>query len=246
MESTSFYITLPSNASMDYYSNNTASCYQIRLPRTLYLKGKYEVALAEIQYPHTWSTFNEKEAYDFKFANDEGLERKVSIVEGYYKSMDDLIDELNFAMGNEFADVSFIYDSISGRVKLYLKPGYVVSFNRALSEVMGFEYERSYDRSITGPYVADVKRGFNSLFVYCSICESQIVGDAYVPLLRTVYVSGEQGEIVNTIFDSPHYVPVNTSKFDTVEINIKNDMNEFVSFTTGKVLCKLHFRQKAL
>ena len=53
MESTSFYITLPSNASMDYYSKNTACCYQIRLPRTFYLKGKYEVALAEIQYPHT-------------------------------------------------------------------------------------------------------------------------------------------------------------------------------------------------
>ena len=59
MESSSFYITLPSNASMDYYSNNTASAYQIRMPRTFYLKGKYEVALAEIQYPHTWATTRE-------------------------------------------------------------------------------------------------------------------------------------------------------------------------------------------
>ena len=246
MESTSFYITLPSNASMDYYSNNTASCYQIRLPRTLYLKGKYEVALAEIQYPHTWPTFNEKEAYRFKYANDQGVEKHIHIAEGFYKSMHDLINELNFAVGPDFADVSFIYDDVTGRVKLHLKEGYVISFNRAFAELLGFEYVRSYDRAGWGPYLADVKRGFTSLYVYCSICESQIVGDAHVPLLRTVYVEGEHGQIINTIFDSPHYVPVNTSKFDTIEINIKNDMNELVSFTTGKVLCKLHFRQKAL
>ena len=63
MESSSFYITLPSNASMDYYSNNTACCYQIRMPRTFYLKGKYEVGLAEIQYPHTWATTREGLGY---------------------------------------------------------------------------------------------------------------------------------------------------------------------------------------
>ena len=54
MESSNFYVTLPSNASMDFYSNNTASNYTIRMPRTFYLEGKYEVALSEIQYPHTW------------------------------------------------------------------------------------------------------------------------------------------------------------------------------------------------
>ena len=89
-------------------------------------------------------------------------------------------------------------------------------------------------------------RGFNSLYVYCSICEPQIVGDAYVHLLRTVILTGQNGDIVNNTFDSPHYVPVNTKVFDTIEVNIKNDLNESVSFTTGKLICKLHFRQKAL
>ena len=82
MESTSFYITLPSNARIDYYSENTASCYQIRLPRTFYLKGKYEVALAEIQYPHTWEIFTKEEDYRFQIRiGDETI--PISVSAGY-------------------------------------------------------------------------------------------------------------------------------------------------------------------
>ena len=66
MESTSFYITLPSNASTDYYSKSNACCYQISLPRTFCLKRMYEAALAEIQYPPTWETFTKEEDYRFQ------------------------------------------------------------------------------------------------------------------------------------------------------------------------------------
>ena len=52
--------------------------------------------------------------------------------------------------------------------------------------------------------------------------------------------------MIHNTYDSTHYVPVNTDTFDNIEINIKNDLNENVSFKTGKVICKLHFRQKAL
>ena len=51
MESHGFYVTLPSNASLDVHPDNTLSNYTVQLPRTLYLKPGFEVALAEIQYP---------------------------------------------------------------------------------------------------------------------------------------------------------------------------------------------------
>ena len=95
-----------------------------------------------------------------------------------------------------------------------------------------------------GEHKADLRHGFYTLYVYCSICEAQVVGDYYVPLLRTVAIEGEDGEHILKTYDDPHYVPVNTSKFDTIEIHIKNDVDEDVPFTSGKVLCKLHFRQK--
>lgn len=232
---------------MDYYSNNTPSCYQIHLPRTLYLKGKYEVALAEIQYPHTWETFNDGLDYRFSIATEDRTVYQLMVPQGYYDKMEDITESLNKLISKDFGDnITFIYNPVTGRVRVYIKNDYVLNLSNGLADVLGFKPNRAYTETTEAPYLADIHRGFNTLFVYCSICESQIVGDAHVPLLRTVYVKGNQGETINQIYDSPHYVPVNTSKFDTIEINIKNDMDELVSFETGKVLCKLHFRQKAL
>ena len=46
----SFYVTLPSNSSMNFNSNNVQSHYTINLPNRLYLNKNYEVGLAEISY----------------------------------------------------------------------------------------------------------------------------------------------------------------------------------------------------
>ena len=94
--------------------------------------------------------------------------------------------------------------------------------------------------------MSDIKRGFYTLYVYCSICEPQVVGDYYVPLLRSVPIEGVDGEIITKTYHDPHYVPVNTTSFDSMEVNIKDDTGENISFKTGKVICKLHFRQKTL
>ena len=49
-----FYLTLPSNASMKMYPDNTLAHYITDLPQRIDLTGEWECGLAEIQYPHTW------------------------------------------------------------------------------------------------------------------------------------------------------------------------------------------------
>ena len=49
-----FYLTLPSNNSMHYYSNNTVTHYTTRLKNGISLFGDWEVGLVEIQYQNTW------------------------------------------------------------------------------------------------------------------------------------------------------------------------------------------------
>jgi hypothetical protein len=44
----SFFVTLPSNSSMDMYPDNTAAHFKTILPKRIYLHGEYEVALTEI------------------------------------------------------------------------------------------------------------------------------------------------------------------------------------------------------
>jgi len=50
----SFYITLPSNSSMNFFSNNTLTQYTTHLHHEVKLEGFYEVGLSEIIYPFNW------------------------------------------------------------------------------------------------------------------------------------------------------------------------------------------------
>ena len=253
MESSSFYVTLPSNASMDFYSNNTAANYTIRMPRTFYLQGKYEVALAEIQYPHTWSTMSPDLEY-FVCTRPRGDDQYhcSKIPPAFYKTVQVLLDEINrcIAVRVEKDVVTLHYHETTRRVYVLTTEDYEIAFNEPLAQMLGFEWIFPHDPWYYNFSMAekkeDLRHGFYTLYIYCSICEAQVVGDYYVPLIRTVAIEGEDGDLIMKTFNDPHYVPVNTSKFDTIEINIKKDTGEDVAFESGKVLCKLHFRQKAL
>ena len=251
MESSSFYITLPSNASMVFYPTNTASNYQIRMPRTFYLQGKYEVALAEIQYPHTWTTM--REGIDFIVSyrqTDTPRHQHLHVPNGYYNNIGELCDvitdKLDENISNETKPIALRFNKITGRVHLKMMDNYEVFFSDGIAEMLGFIPGEIYRNKDIGEHKADVKHGFYTMFVYCSLCEPQVVGDHYVPLLRNVNIAGRDGDVILKTYGEPHYVPVNTSKFDTIEINIKDDTGHNVSFESGKVVCKLHFRQKAL
>ena len=54
-----FYVTLPSNRSVQYFLDNKTSNFVTKLSRTLQLDGEWEVGLAEIVYPHTWCNIRE-------------------------------------------------------------------------------------------------------------------------------------------------------------------------------------------
>lgn len=56
MDKDQFYITLPSNSSMQFFPENRTCCYITQLPRSIQLTGEWEVGLAEIHYPLTFAS----------------------------------------------------------------------------------------------------------------------------------------------------------------------------------------------
>ena len=81
------------------------------------------------------------------------------------------------------------------------------------------------------------------MYVYANILEPQIVGNVSAPLLRIVNVEGKYPNIIDKVFDFPHYIPVLVKDISDIEINIKDDLNEYIPFLSGKVIIKLHFRR---
>ena len=114
---------------------------------------------------------------------------------------------------------------------------------------MGFgkSFTTGEGHSIVFPatYVVDLRRGFESLYVYSSLVEPRIVGDKIVPLLRIVPITGRNGEMVTTRFDHVQYIPVMRREFGTVETEIRDNSGRPVPFERGKVTVTLHFRRRS-
>lgn len=247
-------MTLPSNASLDVFPGNTQSSYKIVLPKTLYLKSEYEVALAEIHYPVAWRTFADINSYGFQIRdNRDMISTAIFVPRAHYESIPEFVKAINDALQTYFTIEGIAHDSVlikcdrlEQKVRVKTDPNYSISFNVEASEALGLNYVWYSGPYKWGEFIYDITRGFNSLYVYCSLVAPQIVGNVYVPLLRSVAAEHKRGQHVIKAYGEPHYVPINSKEIHTVEINIKDDTGSDVSFTFGKVICKLHFRQRSL
>ena len=84
-----FYLTLPSNSSMDHYPYNSGAHFYTDLPQEIDLTGReYEIGLAEIQFPVERGWFEYKvPAQDLKIFH--------NIPVRVYENVETLISYLN-------------------------------------------------------------------------------------------------------------------------------------------------------
>ena len=242
-----FYVTLPSNSSMEYFPDNKTSNFVTKLSRTLQLDGEWEVGLAEIDYPHTWYNIREgKNSVEIYAPDNLYLVFKTaefSIQPGYYEKVQDVINALRKAGLANLSDVDLSYDDTSKRVTVKCGRRVVVKLRGDIARMFGFLNDTTIRASDEkGFTLALPETGNQYFYVYTDIIKSQYHGDVVVPVLRTVTVKGEHGSYVSKNFEGPHYVPLNKKFFDTISINIRDEAGDLVAFEHGKVIITLHFR----
>ena len=246
METTQFYLHLPSNSSLDTFPDNTLTEYRVGLPQTITLEGEWEVALTEIHYPHSWNNIRGDFMSRILLRNEDFPIWEVLIIPpGHYSTIEDVIAKMNELVTKDQRfkdDVKFTYDSRSRKVTVHLENNTEISL-RDISYLLGFSGPRVISKTVTAEREADIEDGLHDLYIYCDVVKAQYVGNALVPLLRIVPVEGVDGQRINKSFLRPQYIPVDRKVFETIEINIKRDTGESVSFEFGKVLLTLHFRQ---
>ena len=244
-----FYLTLPSNSSMHIYPRNTLTNYMTQLPNQVYLDGEWEVGLAEIQYPYTWNNVTEGNNYVYVKVWNEDEYTPVKIPPGNYSAVNNLIYNITqlIRATAKFRedDFEFRYTPTDKRTSVFVKRGCFVKLEGDIATVLGFKRGTVVnDTLVTSPFLSLTTGAISSLYVYTDLIHSQYVGDVKVPLLRIVGVDGQHGDSIAKIFDRPQYLPVCRQTFDTVEIDIKDDTGEKISFLHGKVVVKLHFRKQ--
>ncbi len=269
-----FYLTLPSNTNTESETSN----FTVRLPRKLDLNGKWEVALVEIQYPHSWNNIRPSQTencIEVTFANK--LTIQIHVPVGYYGTIHELLSAIEYGKQKAGDTITSVikqrkpskakkfrkklhvghakdvvfgfqlrFDETLKRVACKLFPAKIVSikFSPRLQYMLGFESPTIRKSKQLAAFQPDLRGGFYSLYVYCNLVEPQIVGNVIAPLLRNVHIEGVHGDIVEKLYQSPHYVPVIAKEIDRIEIDIKDDKNQSVNFQFGKTVTKLHFRKK--
>ena len=93
-----FYITLKSNSSIDYFPNNNASKFKVKLANQINLDDKWELAITEITYPHTWQNLTQSTPCKFIF---ERLEDQAEWGHDLEYLDSAIIDDLNVNEENE-------------------------------------------------------------------------------------------------------------------------------------------------
>ncbi|KAI8499057.1 hypothetical protein Bbelb_235100 [Branchiostoma belcheri] len=258
----SFYVTLPSDGSMDVYPDNTLSTYRTKLSHPIELKGDWEVSLSEIQYPHSWMNVREGDNTLLYFMADETIEgggreyEVITVPSGYYKNISQLVKVLNEAAAVRYADLfkqhdMFAYNAIAKRVTMVLPPMVAnipttkTYLTGPLAEKLGWKTKSYISGSwIQAPHQPDLNAGLESLYVYCDLIQDRLVGGVKVPLLRIVKVQGEDDAVVDHVIHVPQYLPLARRRFEGVEINIRNHFGQPVPFERGRLIVTLHFRQR--
>ena len=267
------YLTLPSNSSLKFFPNNKAGHFITKLPQTLTLGDDYEVGLAEIQFSNNyqnitnnnvWFEYEEPRYTDIidGMQNKQGTRiecesKRVMIPNGLYETNGQFIKALNGLVKSEITDViigerkksiKFKYNPYTKRMslfKFYAKSK--VRLSDALVEILGISQNSLEGAGLfEADRVMDLDQRVKGIFVYSDLVRSRPVGDAVVPLLRTLPPVDKSKETVHYLFEKPHYMPLARFQFDTVELLLTSDRGEPISFDNGHTIATLHFRRKRI
>jgi hypothetical protein len=253
---------------MNVFPKNTFANFTTKLPDKIVLDGDYEVALTEILYPASHANFiSDHMLVLFKpFDREKGIIRW-TIQSGYYADEDAFCRHfnrgVNRAIQKVFQDdelrVTLRYNKSSRRL-VYLTTNGELDFNDEAVDRLGFKklepsHESINDSESQSHIVSskesevvadnefDLTAGTRLIYVYSDIASYNYVGDIKTPLLRVFNVEGVREYMVTKTFLQPQYLPVSRREFETIEIQISNELGKPMIFRSGKVVVTLHFRR---
>ncbi|KAJ8043891.1 hypothetical protein HOLleu_11191 [Holothuria leucospilota] len=246
-------LTLPSNSSMDIFPDNTLAHYYTHLSKPLELRGKWEVAMCGISYTRSWYDLDhDSGSFGVKLGSSE--DPRVFT----YGNIRTDVGPVDLAklLSKSDANTSWSWSEMNAKFTVRVRttdPTYCSIFatdrmatitgftSRAIGIIEDVEDETYVHFRSTRP--ADL-HPIHQLYVYTDIIEHQLVGDTTAPLLRTVPAGNKFGETIDVDFSKLHYKPIARSLINNIEIDIRDETGMSIPFENGRVIVKLHFRQK--
>ena len=177
-----------------------------------------------------------------------GKRRKIVLEPGHYTDLEQVLK----AMDPDKDLVLFTYSSVTQKVTVKWRCEeyrLLISLSPALSAKLGFGYQRSSWRrlrgcKITGKQVVTMDF-IDMLYINCDLAaDSHVVGNALVPLLKTVSAGGSHGDVVSYEPRVLDWLPLSRNRFDTVRVLITDGTGKPVPFERGHSMVRVHVRER--
>jgi len=171
-----FYVTLPSNSSMDCYPDNSVARFTTKLICIIELEGDWEVGPTEISFPSDIQNVLDGHCY-YTIRVEDQFFRKITLDAKHHASIRDHVREMNgkqrmsigevdlfvgFFVSNDKIGMTFEYQS---QVKV------TVDFSPDLARLSGLRSDETY---VTGEDVIsdrepNLSSNIRSVYVYCDL-----------------------------------------------------------------------------
>lgn len=258
IESNSFYVTIASNSSMEYFKENKISDFKVQLPQRIYLEDDYEVALVETNIPSKWNDIG-NDIYFTIYKLYKKEKNSVHITSVFiatihipsknYPVLDEFISELNHTSIQKHVKFSFNYDSFKGEIELNKNTHIICSSE--LSKRFGFKKTEFINLTDSvAKYETEgeivIKKEISSIYIYSSLIAPQIVADKSAPLIRIIHfgkLEDNQTSITKE-FHNPFYFPLLYKSFQIIEINLRDTFGDFIPFLSNNPsIFVFHFKK---
>lgn len=122
-----------------------------------------------------------------------------------------------------------------------------IYFNGNLATIFGFEMEKhDLQSDLVGEHMANLNFGISpDVFLYLNIIYPQLVGDCSCEVIKifpTLKPDSRFSEIILREFPTPQYVKILTKNIRNINVQLKNNLNEFMDFIFGVVTVVLHVK----
>lgn len=148
---------------------------------------------------------------------------------------------------DESLRLKFKYNERNREVVLIVPAFIIVRISKQLSRILGIESTKKFynsEKAFKSSFMCDIEGGLHAMYVYCDVLECVPVGDTVAPLLRIVEIKGEKGETVHIQYEKPRYIPLGKKHFDSIELDIRDDIGQNIPFDSGKLIATIHFRKQ--
>ena len=257
-------IHLPSNGSIKYFPNNTASNFRVKVPHLFDSKASHsivECALSQIIFPNSYRNVRDGLNGVLIYHMDENGSEKVQqyhVPPGYYGNIDQLLHAIKEAvppLGEDVTKEKFKvgigYDEMKQKTWIRVSLKFFVEFQLDIAKLLGFDANVKIKRSTKekrrqfSTYNAQVHGGSSTIFVYCDIIQHQLIAETSAPLLRILnwnHMTKKQN--VSQTFSELFYIPIKSHDFDTIHIYLLDSMGYPISFEDEHTYATLEFREK--